>query len=94
MDIKSIIKAQGYTIERIAAEWESKNGKPITRGALSPSINKNPTVETLQKIANVIGCKVGDFFSDEINSSKTIICPHCQKPIPVEVDIKVKEEQP
>ena len=48
MDIKSIIKAHGYTIERIAAEWEIKNGKPITRGALSQSINKNPTVETLQ----------------------------------------------
>ena len=62
MDIKSIIKAHGYTIERIAAEWEIKNGKPITRGALSQSINKNPTVETLQKIANVIGCSVGDFF--------------------------------
>lgn len=62
MDIKSIIKAHGYTIERIAAEWEIKNGKPITRGALSQSINKNPTVETLQKIANVIGCSVGDFL--------------------------------
>ena len=24
MDIKSVIKAHGYTIERIANEWESK----------------------------------------------------------------------
>ena len=92
MGSEMCIRDRGYTIERIAAEWESKNGKPITRGALSQSINKNPTVETLQKIANVIGCKVGDFFSDEINSSKTIICPHCQKPIPVEVDVKIKME--
>ena len=75
MDIKSIIKAHGYTIERIAAEWEIKNGKPITRGALSQSINKNPTVETLQKIANVIGCSVGDFFADELQN--TIVCPNC-----------------
>ena len=33
MDIKSVIKAHGYTIERIANEWEGKNGKPITKGA-------------------------------------------------------------
>ena len=53
MDIKSVIKAHGYTIERIANEWEGKNGKPITKGALSQSINKNPTIDTLQRIANV-----------------------------------------
>ncbi len=75
MDIKTVIKARGYTIERIANEWESKNGKPITKGALSQSINKNPTVETLQRIANVIGCNVGDFFADELDN--TIICPNC-----------------
>lgn len=75
MDIKSVIKAHGYTIERIANEWESKNGKSITRGALSQSINNNPTIDTLQKIANVIGCKVGDFFADELGS--TFICKKC-----------------
>lgn len=75
MDIKSVIKSRGYTIERIANEWESKNGKPITKGALSQSINNNPTVDTLQRIANVIGCKVGDFFADE--SGNTITCPKC-----------------
>ena len=75
MDIKAVIKAHGYTIERIANEWESKNGKPITKGALSQSINKNPTVETIQRIANVIGCNVGDFFADELEN--VIICPYC-----------------
>ena len=84
MDIKSVIKAHGYTIERIAYEWESKNGKSITRGALSQSINNNPTIETLQKIANVIGCKTGDFFSDEVGN--TITCPHCGKPINIKVE--------
>ena len=65
VNIKTVIKKHGYTLERVANEWESVNGKSITKGALSQSINKNPTVETLQKIANVIGCKVGDFFADE-----------------------------
>lgn len=69
MDIKSVIKAHGYTIERIANEWECKNGKTITKGALSQSINNNPTVDTLQKIANVVGCSVADFFADEFNNT-------------------------
>lgn len=80
MNIKSVIKEHGYTIERIANEWESKNGKSITKGALSQSINNNPTIDTLQKIANVIGCKVGDFFADEIG----FVCPHCGKKIKIE----------
>lgn len=75
MDIKAVIKAHGYTIERIANEWELKNGRSITKGALSQSINNNPTVDTLQKIANVIGCRVGDFFFDETGSRFT--CPKC-----------------
>ena len=73
MDIKSVIKAHGYTIDRIANEWESKNGKSITRGALSQSINNNPTIDTLQKIANVIGCKVGDFFAAYLSSAFAIL---------------------
>ena len=84
MDIKSVIKAHGYTIERIANEWEGKNGKPITKGALSQSINKNPTIDTLQRIANVIGCKVGDFFADELDN--VIRCHHCGKDINIKVE--------
>ena len=84
MDIKSVIKAHGYTIERIANEWEGKNGKPITKGALSQSINKNPTIDTLQRIANVIGRKVGDFFADELDN--VIRCPHCGKDINITVE--------
>lgn len=84
MDIKSVIKAHGYTIERIANDWEGKNGKPITKGALSQSINKNPTIDTLQRIANVIGCKVGDFFADELDN--VIRCPHCGKDINIKVE--------
>ena len=85
MDIKSVIKAHGYTIERIANEWESKNGKSITRGALSQSINNNPTIDTLQKIANVIGCKVVDFFADELDNA--IRCPNCG----AKLELKQKE---
>lgn len=91
MDIKSIIKAHGYTLEKVASEWKNKDGEasPITKGALSKSINNNPTIATLQGIADVIGCKVGDFFRDEINrQSPTIICPNCGKEITIKVELQ------
>ena len=79
MNIKKIIKEHGYTLERIANEWKPK---PITKGSLSKSINNNPTISTLQGIADVIGCKVGDFFADEMeNEENVLICPHCGKAI-------------
>lgn len=77
MDIKGIIKQHGYTLQRIADEWETANGKTMTKGALSMAINGNPTIKTLQGIANVIGCTVGDFFADELDG--VICCPHCGK---------------
>ena len=56
MDVKTIIKEKGYTIEQVA----KKMG--VTRVTLSQNLSRNPTIKTLQKIADVIGCKVGDFF--------------------------------
>lgn len=61
MDVKKIIKKNGYTIESVA------NQMGITRITLTQNLSRNPTVGTLQKIANVIGCKVGDFFADEMS---------------------------
>lgn len=79
MNIKSVIKAKGYTLEQVAAEW--KNGKGTSKGSISKMINNNPTVETLQAIADVIGCKVADFFADEFDNTPPMsygfICPKC-----------------
>ena len=82
MDIKTIIRFHGYTLEKVATEWRDKSGQPspITKGALSKSINNNPTIATLKGIADVIGCKVGDFFRDEIETDTTapsLVCPKC-----------------
>lgn len=77
MDIKGVIKQRGYTLQRIADEWMSHNGKSMTKGALSMAINGNPTIGTLQSIAKVIGCTVGDFFADELDG--IVRCPHCGK---------------
>lgn len=71
MDVKSIIKKKGYTLDWVAQELG------ITRVTLSQNLSRNPTVNTLQKIADVIGCKVGDFFEDEKEDVNTITCPKC-----------------
>lgn len=84
MNIKVKIKERGWTIERVAKEMG------ITRITLSQNISRNPTVKTLQRIADIIGCKVGDFFMDEIDTNKTtIVCPKCGESINVSVKIEV-----
>jgi len=40
---------------------------------------------TLKDIAGIIGCQVGDFFRDEGDGSATVVCPHCGKPVTVEL---------
>ena len=83
MDVKSIIKEKGWTIERVASEMG------ISRVTLSQNLSRNPTVNTLQRIATVIGCRVGDFFRDELDvSAPTNYCPHCGKPIIIKTELK------
>lgn len=54
--IKEVIKERGMTI----TELSDKMG--INRVNLSNMVNGNPTVETLNKIADAIGCPVTELF--------------------------------
>ena len=78
MEIKKVIKEHGYTIEKVA----KKMG--ISRVTLSQNISRNPTVGTLERIANAVDCSISEFFADEKECNNTIICPHCGKPIKFE----------
>lgn len=60
MIVSKIIKERGYTIEEVA------NKIGIARPTLAKTIGNNPTVNTLRKIAEAIGCDVTDFFADEV----------------------------
>lgn len=81
MDVKTIIKEKGFTIEQVAKEMG------ITRFTFTQNLSRNPTMRTLQRIADVLGCKVGDFFKDEIEPTEpTFVCPHCGKPITLHID--------
>ena len=73
MDVKNVIKQRGYTIEQIA----EKMG--VTRVTLTQNLSRNPTINTLQRIADAVGCKVGDFFLDEMDNQdmNAITCPKC-----------------
>lgn len=67
MIISKVIRQHGYTIEQVA----DKLG--IKRGSLANTIGGNPTVETLQKIADAIGASRSEFFADEVVAEGKII---------------------
>lgn len=59
LKIKQLAKARGYTMVQIAKELG------INPVSLSTAVNGNPTVATLEKIANVLGVDVADFFEKD-----------------------------
>lgn len=59
--IKELIKDKGTTIQNIA------DVIGINRVTLSNSINGNPTLETLEKIANALGVPVTELFDKSSN---------------------------
>lgn len=82
MDIKGTITKKGYTIKEVAERLN------INRVTLSRNLSGTPSLTTLRKVAGVIGCNVGEFFADEIETKETngFICPHCGKRIKVSAD--------
>ena len=78
--IKEIIKEKGMTITELA----DKMG--INRVNLSNMVNGNPTVETLNRIADAIGCPVTELFVQPQKDALMINCPHCGKDITIKVE--------
>ena len=81
MDVKSVAKQHGFTLTQVAKEMG------VTNITLSQNLARNPTIKTLRKIADIIGCEVGDFFQDErtVTNESEIICSHCGNIIHVEL---------
>lgn len=78
--IKEVIKERGMTITELA----DKMG--INRVNLSNMVNGNPTVETLNKIADAIGCPVTELFEQPKKDNVSLTCPHCGKNITLKVE--------
>ena len=77
--IKEVIKASGMT----SADVASKLG--ITAGAFSQTVNGNPTIEMIAKIAEVLNIEPYELLKPPGNNS-TLTCPHCGKPIKITVE--------
>ena len=87
MNIQKVIKAHGFTIASVAAKLKnSRGGIGISQGALSSTLNGNPSIDKLQEIADIIGVSLSELVSDEASEKETyIICPHCGEKIKISV---------
>ena len=87
MNIKKVIKRQGWTLETLAAEMTDRNGKKgISQPSVSSIINGNPTLDKLKEIASIIGVTVSELLADEEPGDTKIKCPHCGAEIHISVD--------
>lgn len=87
MNVQKKIKDYGFTIAEVADKMKnSRGGIGISQGSLSTALNGNPTIGKLQEIADIIGCSLPELVaSDEDKGKLTANCPHCGKPIVVEL---------
>lgn len=93
MNIQKVIKRQGFTISKVASLVKNqRGGLGVSQGALSSTLNNNPGIEKLQEIANIIGVTLSELVADEKENYKsTLMCPHCGKPIKLEINTKTQE---
>lgn len=79
--VKEVCKEKGITITQLAEILG------IKQESLSRAINGNPTLDTLQKIANALNVPVSALF-DEVQPNDNIVrCPNCG----TELEVKKKE---
>jgi transcriptional regulator with XRE-family HTH domain len=78
--IKEVIKEKGKTITELA------DIMGINRVNLSNMVNGNPTVETLNKIADALCVPVTELFEQPKTDTVSLTCPHCCKNINVKVE--------
>lgn len=78
--IKEVIKEKGKTITELA------DIMGINRVNLSNMVNGNPTVETLNKIADALRVPVTELFERPKNDTVSLTCPHCGKSITLKAE--------
>ena len=87
MEISKVIRNHGLTNVKVA---EMLGTSAASFGNLI-SPNRNITVNNLRKIAQAIGCNITEFFEDEVtvqaqqDPEPTTVCPHCGKPIHIDI---------
>lgn len=66
LSVKELCKEKGLTIQDLADKMEMK------RESLSRAINGNPTLETLEKIANALEVDITELFASSSSSGGII----------------------
>lgn len=91
MNIKKVIKENGWTLEKLASEMTNKNGdKGISQASVSQLINGNPTLDKLQEIASIIGISVSELVKEDNEHLQSMKCPYCGGLLDVEVNLRKK----
>lgn len=84
--IKELLEKKGIS----SAELSRRIG--VTKATVSNLITgkTSPSVDTLNRIAEVLEVPFWQLFAnpDDIIDRKQFVCPHCGKPIEVEVNLK------
>ncbi|MFK2399079.1 helix-turn-helix domain-containing protein [Bacteroides fragilis] len=76
------MQRKGMTISAIAEQIGT------TQTSLSRALgdNGNPTLETLDKIANALNVHITELFEQPQSNEAGITCPHCGKSITIKVE--------
>ena len=80
--IKELCREKGMTISAIAEQI----GTTQTRLSRALGDNGNPTLETLDKIANALNVHITELFEQPQSNEAGITCPHCGKSITIKVE--------
>ncbi len=84
--VKELCKQRGFLFKELA----QKVG--ITEPGLRQALGGNPTVGTLQKVADALEVEVVDLFEPSglsetfLGPQGRLVCPHCGKPLTVTIE--------
>ena len=84
MRIKEILKEKGITAKELA------NRLSLSEGALSQSLNGNPTLERLRQIADALEVPITELFVAPDICAVSANCPHCGQPITVKTTTTIE----
>lgn len=74
--IKEILKEKGLTQKELA------DMTGMSYAGVSKALNGSPTLDTLDRIAEVLGVETSALF---VSSRNTVNCPHCGLPINIQI---------
>ena len=84
--IKEVAKEHGMTLTDVFNKTQYQSLQSFYRQINNPeSLN----MKTLMKIADAIGCEVGDFFNPNYHlksSDSTLVCPNCGMPLKIKIE--------